>query len=203
MLRDELIGRPLSFRTILANSGVEYTVAQQALGDFYDRNLKNTGGVMLNVGCHRVDLMRFIFDSDFSRVLAFTPTTDKRFADGGLIDREDTAMISAEMKNGVNGSFWITWCNYGPARAEAEFFGSAGFIRAGAEGVDLWRGQECTHYSIPAEERDPHGFKIVENFLDVLVNGAVPVDSAVDGLECMRVLKAVEESNRKGGWAFL
>ncbi|MDR2080231.1 MAG: Gfo/Idh/MocA family oxidoreductase, partial [Treponema sp.] len=85
LLREGAIGQPLSFRTILSNSGVEYAVIQQNTSDFYDRNLANIGGVMLNVGCHRIDLIRFLFDSDFLRVLAYTQAMDKHFSSGKLI----------------------------------------------------------------------------------------------------------------------
>jgi predicted dehydrogenase len=201
LIGEGAIGKVLSFRTILANNGAEYSVVKQELKHFYDRNLKNIGGLMLNVCCHRVDLTRFLFDTDFAEVFAFTPTLDKRFADGSLIDREDSAMITARMKNGISGTIWSSWCNYGAGRVDTEIFGSEGAVSVFPDRVELSRaGEETRRFEIKEEDRDPKGFKIVRAFLDTLINGAVPAATGTDGFLCMKTLQAIEESNKEGRW---
>jgi len=204
LMAEEAVGKVLSYRTILANSGVEYSVVKQDMTGFYDRNLKNIGGVMLNVGCHRVDLMRYLFDTEFDKVFAFTPTMDKRFANGSLIDREDSAMITAKMKNGITGTMWSSWCNYGPTRVETEIFCSRGVILVFPDRVELLRsGSAPEQLIIKEEDKDPNGLLIVRAFLDTLINGAAPVTTGMDGLKCMKVLEAVGESHKKGRWVTL
>jgi predicted dehydrogenase len=203
LLGERVVGKVLSFRTILANPGVEYTVVKQDLRDFYDRNLKNIGGVMLSVGCHRVDLMRWLFDTDFEAVLASTPALDKHFANGELIDREDSAMIIARMKNGITGTIWSSWCNYGPGRVDTEIFGTGGAMSVFSDRVELFRsGSEKEIFPVKEEDRDPNGFLIVRAFLETLVKGTPLVATGMDGYLCMAVLAAIEESNREGRWAF-
>jgi predicted dehydrogenase len=203
LLDEGAVGKILSFRTILANPGVEYTVVKQDLHDFYDRNLKNIGGVMLNVGCHRIDLMRWLFDTDFEAVLAFTPALDKRFANGELINREDSAMIIARMKNGIAGTIWSSWCNYGAGRVDTEIFGTGGAISVFSDRVELFRSRgEKEIFPVKEEDRDPNGFLIVRAFLETLVKGVPPVATGTDGYLCMAALAAIEESNREGRWAF-
>ena len=90
LLKDGAIGKPIAYRTNLAHAGSESAMISGAAPDFYDRHLRNMGGVMLNVGSHRVDLMDYLFDSPIREVFAETPAIDKNTPMGGSSMRKIT-----------------------------------------------------------------------------------------------------------------
>lgn len=58
-------------------------------------------GVIRDLGSHDIDLIRHISGSDYEKVFAVTATT--------IGKHEDTALITAEMKNGVLGQITTNW----------------------------------------------------------------------------------------------
>lgn len=201
LVQDGKIGRIISFRTALSNPGAEYGVLNAGT-DFYDKRLKNIGGVMLNVGCHRVDLMRYLFNAEIDEVLAYAPALDKRFSNGDLIDREDHAMVAMKLSNGVVGTMWISWCNYGGTDVDTWIFGEHGTIRTcGGKRVflDLRNGEEI-RYDLTPTQADRNGWGVVNSFLDSIAAGEKPSITGEDGLACMRVLNAIEKSHQSGTW---
>lgn len=195
------IGRVLSFRTSLSNPGAEYGVLN-ADGQFYDKRLESIGGVMLNVGCHRVDLTRYLFGAEIEAVLAYTPALGKRYSNGALINREDHAMVTMRLSNGVVGTMWISWCNYGAKDMDTWIFGEQGTIRI-CEGKSVLlnhRDGEETRYALTPTEADLNGWSVVHSFLDSVASGQATAVSGEDGLSCMRVLDAIERSNAEGVW---
>ena len=198
---DGEIGRIVSFRTFLSNPGAEYGVLNSGTG-FYDNRLKNIGGVMLNVGCHRIDLMRYLFNAEIAEVLAYTPALDKRFSNGDLIDREDHAMVTMKLSNGIAGTMWISWCNYGGTDVDTWIFGEQGTIRTcGGKHVFLNRrdGEEI-RYDLSSTQADMNGWGVVNSFLDSIAAGEKTSITGEDGLACMRVLDAIEKSHQSGSW---
>lgn len=201
LIRQGEIGRVISFRTSLSNPGAEYGVLS-ASAQFYDQRLKNIGGVMLNVGCHRVDLIRYLFDAEIEEVLAYTPALDKRFSSGELIDREDHAMVTMKLSNGAAGTMWIAWSNYGATDVDTWIFGEKGTIHT-CEGKYVLlnrRNGEEIRYDVMPTRADLDGWGVVNCFLDSVVAGTDVAVSGEDGLACMRVLDAIERSNASGTW---
>lgn len=58
-------------------------------------------GVIKDLGSHDIDLIRYLSGAEFKRVFAVTSTT--------IGKHEDTAIISAEMENGVLGQITTNW----------------------------------------------------------------------------------------------
>ena len=201
LMQEGEIGRVFSFRTSLSNPGVEYAV-YGADQDFYDRNLNRIGGVMSNVGCHRIDLIRYLFDSEIEEVFAYTPVLDKRFSNGERINREDHAMLTLKLRNGISGMMWSSWCNYGAPDQGTWIFGDRGVLRTyDGAGVRVYRRNGgVLEHAVHRTQRDIDGWGVVTSFLDSLARGTEVATTGRDGLECMRVLDAIERSHAAGGW---
>lgn len=188
------IGKPLAFRTALAHAGAEYAGIGQPDADFYDKRLAGIGDVMLSVGCHRMDLISYLFHSRVSAVEAMTPTLDKRYADGTPIHAADHAMVNTELENGVVGSVWISWCDYGAGERSTVIYGTEGTMEvcAGPGVVVHPRGGETESYA--AASTADNWLDITRHFIDVLNGKAAPVCDGSDGLACMLALEAVKAS---------
>ncbi len=194
LLEQGVIGKPLAFRTVLAHRGVEYATIDQPSPDFYDRKLAGIGDVMLSVGCHRVDLIPYLFDSPIKAVDALTAAIDKRFSDGSLINAPDHAMINAELENGMVGTIWISWCDYGRTERQTMVYGTEGTMRIYEEPgivVHTRSGEKKTYEVHP----DPNGWQaITHHFIGVLNGKEKPVCDGYDGLNCLLVMDAVKRS---------
>lgn len=195
------IGRVFSFRTNLSNPGVEKAV-YNSQSDFYDRRLESIGGVMSNVGCHRIDLIRYLFDAEIEELFACTPALDKRFSDGRLIDHEDHAMVTMKLSNGIYGTLWSSWCNYGAYEQGTVIFGDRGAIHTyEGGGVQVQRSDGgVLTYAVKHTPEDTNGWGVVDSFLDSLAKGGDTATNGYDGLACMRVLDAIERSAKERRW---
>lgn len=201
LLRGE-IGRPIAFRTALSNPGVEYFVQGKREG-FYDTNLTNVGDVMLNVGCHRIDLISWLFGKQIQKVLAYTPALDKRFSNGELIPQGDTAMVILQLEDGLAGMLWSSWCNYGGIDASMEIFGTNGSIKISADGrilLEKSNSTDRTEKTVLKTKEEQKGYYVTWNFLDFLVSGKPVEADARAGLNCMMVLDAIRRANVSGKW---
>lgn len=201
LLQEGAIGETLAFRTSLSNPGVEHFVCGDAEG-FYDRCLENVGSVMSNVGCHRVDLVSWLFERRIERVLAFTPVLDKHFSNGEPITQADTAMVILELQGGIAGTLWTSWCNYGETDTETRIFGTLGSVRIGPDCGVVLEKADGVHMRLEAErtKAQQEGYDVVWDFLDFLAGKKAVSANGAAGLACMEVMAAIERSNASGTW---
>lgn len=197
LLEQGSIGKPIAFRTALAHSGAEYAGMGQPEADFYDKRLAGIGDVMLSVGCHRMDLMAYLFNSRIKAVSALTTTLDKHYADGTPIQAADHAIVNTELENGVAGSVWISWCDYGKMERETVIYGTEGtmFVHGPDEIEVDHRSGETEMY--PVEQGTDGWQAITRHFIDVLNEKSNPVCDGIDGLACALALEAVQCSGKE------
>ena len=207
LIEQGTIGKVLSFRTFLSNAGPEYVVYGADMGKpdstYFDHS--RNGGVLLSVGCHRIDLIPYLLGKDIVSVFAETMTLDKRKSDGSLIEEEDTAMILMRCEDGVPGMLYTSWCAYGCVDRRTEIFGTAGTIKAFEEpySVSVYRKNgEKVFYDLSAFEKQGSGSgtAVVDRFVECLNERKEPFITAEDGLKSMYVLEAVKESARRKQW---
>lgn len=208
LIESGAIGRVLSFRTFLSHNGPEYAVAGAGPGKpdegYFDRGRDN-GGVMLSVGCHRIDLIPFLFGKRITRVMAHIATLDKKTKDGRPIAAEDTAMVLLECEGGLSGMLYTSWCNYGDTDRQTHIFGTEGVIKTFEDPYSLvlhTKVGEKTCYDLQAyaPKGSQGGGAIVDAFVESIAQGKPPLVSAQDGLQCMRVLDAIQLSGETGQW---
>lgn len=194
LLDQDVIGKPIAFRTNLAHRGAEYTNISDPNPDFYDKKLAGIGDVMLSVGCHRIDLIPYLLGAPITAVNATTPTIDKRFADGSLITAPDHAMIHAELANGCVGAIWISWCDYGEMERDTVVYGTEGTMHiCEAPGIVVrTRSGEAKTYAV---EPDPDSWQaITHHFIRILDGQETPICDGYDGLNCLLAMDAVKRS---------
>ncbi len=96
---------------------------------------KHTGsGALGDLGCHALDLVRFVLDKEYLRVVGHTGTyvTERQRLDGsgmGPVDVDDFCNYMADMEDGVSASFQITRFAFGRGNYQRmEIYGSEGAI---------------------------------------------------------------------------
>ncbi len=205
LLEEGVIGKPLSFRTFLSHSGPEQGVmGEEERASFFDR-FEGNGGVMLSVGCHRIDLIDWMFGERITSVMAYLPTLDKRKSDGTLIRDEDTAMVLIRCGSGLSGMLYTGWCTYGCADRETHIFGTEGVMKLFEDPWSLAvykKSGEKIYYDLSpwAKKGSEGATAIIDRFITCVTEGKEAFVTAQEGVRCMQVLDAIAESGRTGTW---
>lgn len=204
LIESGAIGKVLTFRTHLGIRGPEYSGVNRSASIWYFDKKKAGRGVVSDVGSHRIDLMRYFF-GDIEKVFAYTPTLDKRYPDGRLIDLDDNAFAILQFKNGVVGQFTVSWTSYSGNDRQTQIFGTQGTLTVYGEKNDIiieTLSGETIYYDLP--DSAPQDVVLVtdidERFAKCIENDEVPFVTAEDGLEVVKTIEAMEKSNLTGTW---
>ena len=175
---------------------------------FYDPALSG-GGVTLDMGCHGIELMRWLLNKPaVSTVSAHIGTylhTDE------VVD--DHSVVTLTFADGTRGIADSSWAAPGGIDERLEVLGTGGVLKA-----DLARGQSMLVYSESttsfATEKADHtqGWSWVshddawtwgwrgefEHFVDVLAGTTSPQETGRDGVEVLRLVSAAYASAAEG-----
>ncbi len=175
--------------------------APKAKGWVWD--VKKSGGTIVDLGTHIIDLFRWFFNSEVKRVYAEYSTALFEKEEGFEGEwSEDTAKIMLRFENDVIASVDVT-------RALAKKYPSVVDISAtinGTEGVidvDSSLGLPCKIYAkgrvVPDVIRTPKYWiaEEIESFVDAIENNTEPLCSGYDGLKALEVALAARESAEK------
>lgn len=173
------------------------------------------GGILSWLGCHYIDLFRYILDDEVSSVMAFTDTLS-----GEAIDVEDTASVVLRFRGGALGTLSA---GYQLAISQAGYAGGAydtymGF--RGREGRLFWSRADATP-TLHVESVHPEwhsapqrkiefavasgpgyggvaGQEFVRRFIQSAQGDGDPVATGWDALQVARIVEAAYESSRTG-----
>lgn len=172
------------------------------------------GGILTWLGCHWLDLLRYLTVQDVRAVSALTGTLS-----GEPIDVEDVASVSLRLENGAVASLYAGYllpsgrAGYEGAAYDQNVIlrgtlGALAYRRAGDEDVvslesiaDAFRSapHQDFRFSLPSSPAygGIHGLEFFENFLRLIRTGqGANLVSEVDALRVLEILDATYESAR-------
>lgn len=177
-------------------------------------------GALGDLGCHALDLVRFVLDKDYTRIVGHTGTYVKERpllpADGqgtGKVDVDDFCNYMADVDGGVSASFQITRFAYGRGNYQRmEIYGSEGAI---VYSLDVTPGVDEIEVCSGAINAEAHVFSRLpvpnkyfsdqmQSFADIL-NGVGDGMAATiyDGQKNQHVVDAILKSADSGKWVEL
>lgn len=172
------------------------------------------GGVLSWLGCHDLDLMRYVAQDEIVSVAAEAATRS-----GEEIDVEDVAVLALRFRSGAVGSLHI---GYALALSGGGYHNLAGYDtyisfngRGGrlhwtnaapqlhAESADpRWAGapKRTFGFTLPDSPAygGAHGERFVRDFIRAATEGGSPPASGHDALQVARIVAAAYESSRSG-----
>jgi myo-inositol 2-dehydrogenase/D-chiro-inositol 1-dehydrogenase len=178
-------------------------------GWFWDVE-RSGGGVAMDMGCHGIEFFRWMLGKPRARsVYAHLKTNVHRAKTLG----DDEALIIVEFENGATGLAEESWTKLGGMDDRAEIYGSRGMTCA-----DLLKGNSLLTYSEVGydyavekagstvgwtftmyEEMWNYGFpQEMQHFVDCLLHGAEPIETAQDGRAVLEILFAAYQSAGTG-----
>lgn len=179
----------------------------------YKRMRDAGGGTVANNGIHDVDRIRYIC-GDVEAVYAMKGNNYRGF------EVEDTAAVSIKCKNGVVGTYYISDCSHPLSEYTDFYFAENGTVRFKCSSFYAQTGfmtyeegaLDTKEFAYHLRERDIHTIQIpvqnnhaeeVRHFCDVILKGAEPMTTAIDGKKSMEVMNAIIESLDTGKPVYL
>lgn len=186
------LGRILSFTSVFGHPGCEYWAIDGEDTWFFKKDIAGLG-VLGDLAVHKLDLMRFILDDNYSEVTAMMGTQAKTYPDGGLIDVEDNAMCILKTQKGALGTFIASW-TYQKEDNSTTIYGEKGVMQIYVDPnfplIVHFDHETGEYFQVGKKSTNVEQVKsgIVDAFVDALVRG---VDVPIPGIEGYRALEAV------------
>ena len=177
----------------------------------FDRELAG-GGYLIWLGCHYLDLLRWVTGREVVSVGAITDVVS-----GLPLDVEDAAALTLRLDNGAIGTanfgYYMNGLPEGGAyQSQLTFWGELGWIRlypgeddclplefqtshpdyAGAP----FRTISYRHHSVPQAYGSAWGLSFLNRFTDAVAGDADPIISARDAGAVLKIIDAAYESSR-------
>jgi len=204
ILRSGRLGRITQVRGRIAHAGPEYW-SGQARPWLVDRRLSG-GGVLMDVGAHIADLLRWLSGKRVKRLMCQASTVAKR------VTVEDNAAVLMDFTDGTIGSFEVSWTTQ-PYEVVTAFYGERGVLRTslgGARRVTVeWaqrRGDPNHRMGPPVYPPVARGSRLggaYPHFVRCIRERRTPAIPGTEGRATLQVLLAAYESARRGRWVEL
>jgi len=190
LIEEEAIGELMLVRINL--TGYHNPPDPDAPGEWRTDRAISGGGVLFDVGSHRLDVMVYLLGG-VRQLAAFVDTIHGRY------EVEDSVVLSMELERGMHGVANFNW-NVGSSTDEFEIYGTEGMILARPlEGghLEVHRdGHPVEMFELPRHKVTHWG--LVENFVDSLRTGAPLICTGEDGLVTNRIMAAAYLSAEEG-----
>lgn len=198
-----LIGKPLTFKTNFGHGGPEtWSIAKSNQTWFFDSK-KSKYGAVFDLGIHKIDLMRYLLDEDFTSVYGKLATLDKRDANHQLITVDDNALGILEMANGVIGYLAASWTYYGEEDNSTIIYGTNGIMKIYDDPTYsiklILKDGEKVNYEIGQIQTNDHQTNsgVIDEFSAAIIDGRPSILDANTVINSMQTVFALIESSRK------
>lgn len=206
LLREGAIGELLFFQCNFKHAGPETWSADPGAATWFFRKDKANFGVMGDLGAHKIDLIRYLTDSEIKSVFANMMTLDKKLPDGTPIELEDNAVCMFHMENGLPGIMNFSWTNYGGEDNGSTIYGTKGVMKIFGDYVDdivlEMRDGVQVKYSVGAIQTNQNQTKsgVIDEFIASILEGREPIVTAIDGHNTLAVIETSMRSAREKRW---
>lgn len=158
-----------------------------------DKNIAG-GGVLVDNGCHSVDIARYLLG----------PITKVQAEEGKKVQQlgvEDTARLYFRTECDTMGAIDLSWSLFKERESYIELFGTEGVLSIGWK-CSKYRQSEKLNWVVFGKGYDKLAcFKRqLENFVGCIKGRDLPVITATDSLESVRVIEAAYKSMNMNKW---
>jgi len=198
------LGKVLTFRAIFGHKGPEYWSVNKTNTTWFFNKEASGLGVTGDIGVHKIDLVRYLLDDEYTEVSCFDGTLDKKGPDGKPIEVIDNMIAILKTAKGSMGTITASWTYYGPENNSVTLYCEKGIMKIyddpeyqivvskfGAEEVFYKVGEIQTN-----DKQSNSG--VIDTFVDYILNGTEPVIKAEEGLMSIKVVAALIESAKSG-----
>ncbi len=206
LLKSGAIGDLLFFQCNFKHAGPEVWSIDPGAATWFFQKDKANFGVMGDLGAHKIDLIRYLTDSEIQSVFANMMTLDKKLPDGSPIELEDNAVCMFQMENGLPGIMNFSWTNYGGEDNGSTIYGTKGVMKIFGDYVDdivlEMRDGVQVKYSVGAIQTNQNQTKsgVIDEFISSILENREPVVTAIDGHNTLAVIETAMQSAQQRRW---
>ena len=189
LLKEGTIGEPMLVRINL--TGYYNPPTPNAPGEWRGDPKVAGGGVMFDVGSHRLDVMVYLF-GEVEKVIAFTETLHCEYR------VEDSAVLLMKLANGMHGVANFNW-NVGSSSDEFEIYGTEGKILArplDGGHLEVHRDKQVEIFELPPPKITHWG--LVEDFVRAANEGTPLICPGEEGMKTNLIMEAAYRSAKTG-----
>ncbi len=203
VLCNGMIGSVRTMRGCLGNAGPEYWSQNSP---WFTSKPKSGGGVLMDLGVHILDLMRWLSGQEVRRVCVVGKTLEKS------IPIEDNTISLLEFENGAIGSVQASW-TMRPYEVSTTFYGDRGTLKTLHGDPHPVTVQFCRLSDDPNGRFGPDYYPYVPqasrvggsyaSFVQSIAEGVESPVSGEEGRRTLEVVLAAYRSMETGGWVDL
>ncbi|MBX3051352.1 MAG: Gfo/Idh/MocA family oxidoreductase [Caldilineaceae bacterium] len=195
-----LLGKPYSIEFRFLTS----SVARRNPDTWYMKRAEAGGGILNWLGCHWLDLMRYITSSEVSKVSAIEANVS-----GQPIDVEDAAAVSLQFDNGMIGSLHTGYFTSGDGEISFGLRGSDGWVKweEADKSVTIksthpdWASAPRREFAVPTADVGGYGAEgmaLIRQFAAAIRGEGSSGYTVEDAIRSLQIIEAAHESARTG-----
>jgi predicted dehydrogenase len=196
------LGKVLTFRSVFGHPGCEYWAIEGEDTWFFKKSI-TAMGCLGDLAIHKLDLMHWILEDDFTQVIAFADTLSKTYPDGELIDVEDNATCIVRTKNGATGTVIVSW-TYQKEDNSSAFYCEKGVLNLYAHpdySIIIDYDHENAEYHRTGKKStnvEQVSSGIIDAFVDCIIHDTEPPIPGIEGYKALETVIACLESSETG-----
>jgi predicted dehydrogenase len=200
------LGRMLFLQSNFKHAGPELWSINHSNSTWFFNKTQAHFGVFGDLGSHKLDIIRYLTDSEVDEIFTTAMTVDKRYENGELIDIEDTAMSMFRMRNGLPGCMNVSWCNYGSEDNSTVIYCEKGVMKIYGDFpedmvLEMKDGSKVT-YRVGGIATNANQIRsgIINEFVSAILKNRAPLITGYDGHNTLAVIVAGLKSAGTGQW---
>jgi len=196
------LGKVLTFNTTFGHPGSEDWAVEGKKTWFYKKAVAGLG-VLGDLAIHKLDLVRWLLDDDYTQVSAFMDTLSKTYTDGSLIDLEDNALCLLRTKKGALGTLSASW-SYAKEKNSTTIYCQNGVLEIYTDPefqiIVNYNHQQGEFYKLGRKSTNVEQLNsgVIDAFIHALVNHQdVPIPG-IEGYKALEAVMACQQSAKTG-----
>ncbi len=196
------IGKILTFTSVFGHPGSEDWAIDGENTWFYKKDITGLG-VLGDLAIHKLDLVRWLIDDDYSEAMAMLGTLSKTYPNGELIDVEDNAVCLLTTKKGFLGTMIASW-SYQKEENSTKIYGQKGVMEINTHPdyplVIHYDHEHAEFHKTGKQSTNVEQVKsgVMDAFADALLNEKEVPIPGIEGYKALEAVIACQESFLNG-----
>lgn len=200
------LGKLLFLQSNFKHAGPELWSINHSNSTWFFNKSQAHFGVFGDLGSHKLDIIRYLTDSEVDEIFTTAMTVDKRYDNGEFIEIEDTAISMFRMKNGLPGYMNVSWCNYGSEDNSTVIYCENGVMKIFGDFpedmvLEMRDGSKIT-YKVGGIATNTNQLRsgVINEFVNAILKNRSPFITGYDGHNTLAVIVAGLKSAGTGQW---
>ncbi|MBT2724018.1 Gfo/Idh/MocA family protein [Bacillus sp. ISL-46] len=204
IIKNEELGKVLTFRTTFGHSGPEQWGVDKSNSTWFFKKERSSLGVAGDLGIHKVDLLHYLLDDEIEQVSAFQGALDKVNEHGEPIEVCDNIVCSLKTKNGRLGTASFSWTYYGEEDNSTIIYCEKGIVKIyHSDNYQLeimCKNGEKVKYKLERIQTNDNQTNsgVIDAFVECVRLDQSPLVTGKDALVSLKVILGIIEAAEKG-----